>query len=140
MSSNRQPEPLRLADLLELDKWPDAAAELRRLYAENQSLQSEAEQNAKILGASAEKELALQARIEELEASLSIIYGLLIQMHGVVLLRKQEALAACISLLKKTPKIMQNIYVGKDSQSWGTQAKTVLKAAIAAQAKYGDIA
>lgn len=113
MSSNRQPEPLRLADLLELDKWPDAAAELRRLYAENQSLQSEAEQNAKILGASAEKELALRTQMEALKA----------------------ALAASISLLQKTPKITQNIYVGKESQSWGAQAKAVLNTAIAAQGK-----
>jgi uncharacterized protein YdcH (DUF465 family) len=28
------PEALRLADLLETDGWPDAAAELRRLHAE----------------------------------------------------------------------------------------------------------
>jgi hypothetical protein len=27
-----RPEALRLADLLETDGWPDAAAELRRLY------------------------------------------------------------------------------------------------------------
>lgn len=29
---NAQPEALRLADLLDTDGWPDAAAELRRLY------------------------------------------------------------------------------------------------------------
>ena len=118
MSSNRQPEALRLADWLDDQYDPDnhkadAASELRRLYAENQSLQSEAEQNAKIFGASAEKELALRTQVEALEA----------------------ALATSISLLQKTPKIMQNIYVGKDSQSWGAQAKAVLDAAIAAQGK-----
>ena len=36
-----QPEALRLAHLLALDKWPDAAAELRRLHAENQELKEQ---------------------------------------------------------------------------------------------------
>jgi hypothetical protein len=35
---NTQPEALRLAELLETDGWPDAAAELRRLHEENEAL------------------------------------------------------------------------------------------------------
>lgn len=44
----------------------------------------------------------------------------------------REALAACINLLKKTPKITRDIYVGKDRQAWGVQAKAVLDAALVA--------
>ena len=35
---NTQPEALRLAELLDTDGWPDAAAELRRLHEVNQVL------------------------------------------------------------------------------------------------------
>ena len=35
---NTKPEALRLAELLDTDGWPDAAAELIRLHEENQAL------------------------------------------------------------------------------------------------------
>lgn len=73
-------------------------------------------------------------RIADLEAQLSAIGA-----GGVEPLRGsrhvhecREALAACIKLLKKTPKITRDIYVGKDRQAWGVQAKAVLDAAVAA--------
>jgi predicted nucleic acid-binding protein len=49
-----------------------------------------------------------------------------------------EQMTGCIKLLKRTPKITRDIYVGKDRQAWGVQAKAVLDAAIAAQAKQGE--
>lgn len=49
-----------------------------------------------------------------------------------------EQMTGCIKLLKRTPKITREIYVGKDRQAWGVQAKAVLDAAIAAQAKQGE--
>lgn len=88
------PDALRLAHLLDIDKWPDAAAELRRLYARVQELESierqlceqadvaanayrelesEAANNARILGASAETELALRGRIAEMEKQMVAI-------------------------------------------------------------------
>lgn len=71
-----QPDALLLAHLLELDKWPDAAAELRRLHAENQELK---EQMAAI-GAGGVEPLrktsadtsALRAALEEAEAALEV--------------------------------------------------------------------
>lgn len=39
--TTQQPEALRLAHLLAIDKWPDAAAELRRLHAESELHQQE---------------------------------------------------------------------------------------------------
>lgn len=39
--ATQQSEALRLAHLLALDKWPDAAEELRRLYAENRELKEQ---------------------------------------------------------------------------------------------------
>jgi hypothetical protein len=36
-----QPEALRLANLLETDGWPDAAAELRRLHELNEGLRDQ---------------------------------------------------------------------------------------------------
>lgn len=130
----QQPEALHLAHLLALDKWPDAATELRRLHSENQDLrtrhycntaeieslrarvqelgemarenrskkvielerciaelESEAEQNAKIIGASAETELALRARVEELERELAAIGA-----GGVEPLRKAAAAQAAV--------------------------------------------
>ena len=48
-----------------------------------------------------------------------------------------EQMAACIELLKRTPKITRDIYVGKDRQAWGVQAKAVLDAAIATRANQG---
>ena len=115
MSNNQQPEALRLAHLLALDKWPDAAAELCRQHARIAELDSEATENARIIGASAETELALRGHIAELEAQLS----------------------ACIKLLKKMPKINQTLYVGNARQSWGVQAKAVLDVISATQAKHG---
>ncbi len=61
-------------------------------------------------------------------------------------LRRQHAriaeleaqLSACINLLKRAPKTTRDIYVGKDRQPWGAQAKAVLDAALAAQAKKGE--
>lgn len=49
-----------------------------------------------------------------------------------------EQMTGCIKLLKRTPKITRDIYVGKDRQAWGVQAKAVLDAAIETQAKQGD--
>ena len=51
-----------------------------------------------------------------------------------------EQMTGCIKLLKRTPKITRDIYVGKDRQAWGVQAKAVLDAAIAAQANQGGAA
>ncbi len=81
--------------------------------------------------------IRLHHRVNELEAMLSAIgAGGVEPLRGSHQAREcREALAACIKLLKKTPKITQNIYVGKDRQSWGAQAKIVLEAALAAQAK-----
>ena len=139
------PGALRLADWLDDQYDPDnlkadAAAEIRRLYTENQTLQSEAAENARILGASAETELALRAKVEELERRLeSTLPWVVHYWHQRTAMREcHEALAACISLLKKTPKITQSMFVGKDQQAWGVQAKTVLEAALAAYAKQGE--
>lgn len=106
------PDALRLAHLLDIDKWPDAAAELRRLHDRVQELesierqlceqadvaanayrelQSEAADNARIIGASAEKELALRARMEELERELAAIGA-----GGVDPLRKAAAAQAAV--------------------------------------------
>ena len=49
-----------------------------------------------------------------------------------------EQITGCIKLLKRTPKITRDIYVGKDRQAWGVQAKAVLDAAIAVQTKKGE--
>ena len=49
-----------------------------------------------------------------------------------------EQMTGCIKLLKRTPKITRDIYVGKDRQAWGVQAKAVLDAAIAVQTKKGE--
>ena len=96
--NTKQPEALRLAEMLTADEWPgsvtivsyvqECVAELLRLYA----------------------------RVQELDK----------QMTG------------CIRLLKRTPKITRDIYVGKDRQAWGVQAKAVLDAAIAVQTKKGE--
>lgn len=109
MNTTQQPDALQLADIVEQSEgWTSlkAAAELRRQHA----------------------------RIAELEAQLSAIGA-----GGVEPLRGsrqaheiREALAGCIKLLKKTPKITRDIYVGKDRQAWGVQAKAVLDAAVAA--------
>lgn len=64
----------------------DAAQEVEDRVAE---LQSEAANNARIIGASAETELALRARVEELERELAAIGA-----GGVEPLRKQAAQAA----------------------------------------------
>lgn len=76
----------------------------------------------------------IHANIRALKAQLSAIGA-----GGVEPLRGsrhvhecREALAACIKLLKKTPKITRDIYVGKDRQAWGVQAQAVLDAALAA--------
>ena len=81
--------------------------------------------------------IELEQRIAEMEEQMaSIGAGGVEPLRGSHQAREcREALAACINLLKKTPKITQNIYVGKDRQSWGAQAKIVLEAALAAQAK-----
>lgn len=82
----------------------------------------------------------MAARIADLEAQLSVIGA-----GGVEPLRGsrhahecREALAACINLLRKTPKITRDIYVGKDRQAWGVQAKAVLDAAVAALNNYTE--
>ena len=49
-----------------------------------------------------------------------------------------EQMTGCIKLLKRTPKITRDIYVGKDRQAWGVKAKAVLDAAIAVQTKKGE--
>ena len=49
-----------------------------------------------------------------------------------------EQMTGCVKLLKRTPKITRDIYVGKDRQAWGVQAKAVLDAAIAVQTKKGE--
>ena len=86
------PDALRIADEVNSGLWAnymtrkEAAAEIRRLYTENQTLQSEAAENARIIGASAETELALRARVEELERELAAIGA-----GGVEPLRKRAA-------------------------------------------------
>ena len=88
------PDALRLAECLDnitfltRKQSEDAAAELRRLHAENQLLQSEAANTARILGASAEKELALRSRIAEMEKQLAAIGA-----GGVESLRKRAEAA-----------------------------------------------
>lgn len=88
------PEALRLADWLEANSAgiyrpaADAASELRRFHAENLLLQSEAANNARILGASAETELALRGRVGELERKLAAISA-----GGVEPLRKRAEAA-----------------------------------------------
>ena len=78
MSQTQQPEALQLVHALNGGKliddsteWADtlhtAAAELRRLYSCVIELESEAQANARIIGASAENELALRARVQELQ-------------------------------------------------------------------------
>ncbi len=73
-----QPEALQLAYALSGGKliddsteWADtlhaASAELRRLHSCVIDLESEAQANARIIGASAENELALRARVQELQ-------------------------------------------------------------------------
>jgi hypothetical protein len=103
-----------------------AVAELRRLHAENQDLrarvqelgemarenrskrvielerliaemESEAEQNAKIIGASAETELALRARIAEMEEQMAAIGA-----GGVEPLRKRAAPAVVVVVQEET--------------------------------------
>lgn len=87
------PNALRLADCLAgnaTTPWTreEAATELLRLHAENLLLQSEAANNVRILGASAETELALRARVEELERKLAAISA-----GGVEPLRKRAKAA-----------------------------------------------
>jgi hypothetical protein len=80
--TDKQPEALRLADELEdsLESHDgssltarcqgiadDAAAELRRLHAENTTQQQELTEQARLLGISAEKELALRAEVDALK-------------------------------------------------------------------------
>ncbi len=130
MTTTKQPEALRLADQIEAYanahpmSYPVcniyAAGELRRQHARIAELEDAAD-------------IAIE-RIAELEAQLSAIGA-----GGVEPLRGsrhahecREALAACIKLLHKTPKITRDIYVGKDRQAWGVQAKAVLAAAVAA--------
>ena len=79
MTQAQQPEALRLADKYEIegflqdhrfakDHWcRQAAAELRRLHSCVIDLESEAQANARIIGSSAENELALRARVQELQ-------------------------------------------------------------------------
>ncbi len=73
-----QPEALQLAYALSggkliddstewADTLPAASAELRRLHSCVIDLESEAQANARIIGASAENELALRARVQELQ-------------------------------------------------------------------------
>jgi hypothetical protein len=62
---SNQPEALRLAELLETDGWPDAAAELRRLHAENERLHQ--------INQSHEMKLSVRGyeiQIEDLKAAL----------------------------------------------------------------------
>ena len=77
-TSTEQSEALQLAHALNGSKliddsteWADtlhaAAAELRRLHSCVIDLESEAQANARIIGASAENELALRARVQELQ-------------------------------------------------------------------------
>ena len=162
--TRQHPEALQYATRLNEMRgglFSDAASELRRLYARVQELESierqlceqadvaanayrelesEAADNARIIGASTETELALRAKVEELERRLeSTLPWLVHYWHQRTAMREcHEALAACISLLKKTPKITQSMFVGKDQQAWGVQAKTVLEAALAAYAKQGE--
>ncbi len=79
MTQVQQPEALRLADQYEIegflqdhrfakDHWcRQAAAELRRLNSCVNEFESEAQANARIIGSSAENELALRARVQELQ-------------------------------------------------------------------------
>lgn len=69
-----KPEALRLAAELE-PGWPDdispdqmrqAAAELRRLHAENEAFKAESAEQCRIIGSSAETELRLRAENEAL--------------------------------------------------------------------------
>jgi hypothetical protein len=62
--TTQQPEALRLAELLESDGWPDAAAELRRLHAENASLR---DQNTELDEKLAELERVNAQLLEALE-------------------------------------------------------------------------
>lgn len=89
------PDALRLAECLDnitfltRKQAEEAAVELRRLHAENLLLQSEAANNARILGASAETELALRARIAEMEEQMAAIGA-----GGVESLRKRAAIVS----------------------------------------------
>ena len=78
MTRAQQPEAQRLARTLSGGKliddsteWADtlhaASAELRRLYSCVNEFESEAQANARIIGSSAENELALRARVQELQ-------------------------------------------------------------------------
>ena len=97
----QQPEALRLAHLLALDKWPDAATELRRLHSENQDLRTrhycntaeiEALQNrVQELGEMARENrskrvIELERRIAEMEEQMAAIGA-----GGVESLRKRAA-------------------------------------------------
>lgn len=128
MNATQKPEALALAQEYRvttpesvLHLWAaDARDTMRRQHARIAELEDAAD-------------IAIE-RIAELEAQLSAIGA-----GGVEPLRGsrhahecREALAACINLLKKTPKITRDIYVGKDRQAWGVQAKAVLDAALVA--------
>lgn len=69
---NKLPETLRLAEQLETE-WGDdceldkAAAELRRLHGQLGEAHKEIDEQARLLGMSAERELSLRAEIEQLK-------------------------------------------------------------------------
>ena len=78
MTQVQQPDALQLAHALNggkliddsmewMDTLHDAAAELCRLHSCVIELESEAQANARIISASAENELALRARVQELQ-------------------------------------------------------------------------
>ena len=78
MTQTQQPDALQLAHALNggkliddsmewADTLHDAAAELLRLHSCVNELESEAQANARIISASAENELALRARVQELQ-------------------------------------------------------------------------
>lgn len=73
MTQTQQPEALRLAECLRDKEYCtflqmlDAANLLEHQHARIEELESEAQANARIIGASAENELALRARVQELQ-------------------------------------------------------------------------
>lgn len=51
--------------------------------------------------------------------------------------RLREVAEKAAALLKRTPKVMRDMYVGKDRIAWGVQAKTVHAQLVAALAGAG---
>lgn len=97
---SEQPEALRIAEWFEGGYGgceSQAAAELRRLY-------EEVNEQARLLGMSAERELALLARIDRLEKQL----GEAVWNYGEKVRVNQELLEALKELLQDTQHVNHN--------------------------------